>query len=371
MTLSIANLARLVPLQGVCYSPAPSDDTPAPPQKYFDTDFTNSCFPLIWGAGPEGSVTGRNDLATISGTGANLLHLYDWSVPPAPGASPGQYERSHTSFLQAADAAGLRVIVPVSNYFLGELASGDTATVKTQMTAMVTEVYDGGTTPMAAAGLWGIANEFDLAGNFSATTVAQAMALLVEIEADLGIPAENVLPICAPVSFAATGGLPPAISAMQDLKAAIDDNGELSSDFWSTRIVGALNSFNDGDFLASYIADTFPTYFPDTPFFFSEMGINLGAVPDEDAQATWVAAQLAKTVPSGQFLGRCVFQFLDQTAMKTGTEATFGMTKFDNTTPPPTGTIPADYVPGGGETYPVDALAQKPLFATVKEAYSG
>lgn len=371
MTFSIPNLDRLLPIKGVCYSPAPSDDAGQPPEKYFDTDFTNSCFELLWGAGPEGGVAGRNDLATLAAAGVNLLHLYDWSVPPAPGAAPGDHERSHLSFLAAAHAAGLRVIVPVSNYFLGELAKGDVATVTTQIAAMVAEIYDGTKTPVSGAGIWAIGNEFDLAGNLSAANVAQAMALLQEAEVTLGIAEADRLPVCAPVSFAAVGGQPPGFQAISDLKAAVLANASLGQAFWDTRMVAALNSFNDGGYLATYTTTTFPKSFPGLPFFLTEMGINLGAVPDEDAQAAYVADQLANTVPSGTFLGRCVFQFLNQTAMKSGSEATFGMTKYTEGSTPPTGTIPEGYVPGGGQSYPVDPLTHKPLFAVVAAAYGG
>jgi hypothetical protein len=372
MAFSVTNLDRLVPIQGVCYSPAPSDDTPAPPQRFFDTDFTNSAFPLLWGGATKDGVTGRDDLGTLAAAGVNFLHLYNWSVPPAPGSAPGQYQRNHLPFLSAAKAAGIRVMVPVSNYFMGEIANGNGDTVKADIQAMVAEVYDGHTTLPDSAAMWSISNEFDLATTFSADDVATAMLYLTEAETALGIPADDVLPVCAPVSFAAAGGLPPGIQAMQTLKAAVAANTGLPSDFWTRRMVGALNSFNSGDYLATYISTTFPEYFADLPFFLSEMGINTDPSRNEAQQAGFVADQLAHTGASGNFLGRCVFQFLNQTAMKTGTEATFGMTKFDNgTTPPPTGTIPAGYVPGGGETYNVDVLKKKPLFDKVSAAFTG
>jgi hypothetical protein len=56
--------------------------------------------------------------------------------------------------------------------------------------------------------------------------------------------------------------------------------------------------------------------------------------------------------------------------MKSGTEATFGMTKSSGRTIA-TGTIPFGYTPGGGETYPVDELMQKALYQSVKSVYSG
>src|ERR1041384_4608378 len=186
---AIPNLARLVPMQGVAYTPVPSDATPAPPQKYFDTDFTNSTFPLLWGA----DNGGRGDIAALGGIKVNFVHLYDWSVPPAPGSAPGQYQRDHLPFLPEGAAHGGNVFVPISNYFMEQIHQGNGATVKGQIQAMVTEVYNGGTTPVAGGGVWGIANEFDLAGGFTVNDVVQAMVYLVEAEQSMGIQAGDLL----------------------------------------------------------------------------------------------------------------------------------------------------------------------------------
>lgn len=361
---NIPNLSKLTPIKGVSYSPAPSDDAPSPPQKYFDTDFTNSTFPLIWGE----ANGGRGDVANLGGIGVNFLHLYNWSVPPALGSSPGSYQRDHLSFLKECGRANVNVFVPISNYFMEQINQGNGTTVKSQILAMVTEVYDGGTTPVAGAGMWGVANEYDLAGGFNVHDVVRAIAYLLQAEQSLNIPTANLLPVTSPVSFGA-GSLPPGIAAIQALQTAA--NTTLGPDFWNKRFVASTNPFNDGNFLSHYISTTFPQYFPDLPFFFAEMGINLnGQATTEQEQATYVHDQLNNTKMSGNFLGRCVFQFLNQTAMKVGTEATFGMTKYDGNNLITTGTIPSGYQPGGGETYPVNALTQKPLYQSVKSVYT-
>ena len=354
-------------IQGVAYSPVPSDDQPAPPTKYFDTDFTNDSFPMLWSAAGEG----RADVANLAGIGVNFLHLYDWSVPPAPGLPPGQYQRNHLPFLKECDKQKVRVFVPVSNYFLEQIHQGSEL-VQGQIKAMVTEVYDGQSTPRASAAIWGIGNEYDLASTFTVNDVVTAMTYLVAAETALGITAANALPVTAPVSFAA-GTLPPGIAAIQTLQTAVEANASLGPTFWNQRFVASTNPFNDGAFLKTYIDTTFPHYFADLPFFFAEMGfpIQSQGVTNEEQQAAFVLEQLNATKPRNAFLGRCVFQFLNQTAMKSGTEATFGMTKYAPAPPSPrTGTIPAGYVPGGGSTYNVDTLTQKPLYQSVKSAYS-
>jgi hypothetical protein len=91
------------PLQSMAYTPEPSDyaavcHNPAE-CKYFDSDFYNSDFKLLWGPG------GRDDLRTLGEIHANNLHLYDWSTC-----------RDHLPFLNHALANGLTVWVPFSNY---------------------------------------------------------------------------------------------------------------------------------------------------------------------------------------------------------------------------------------------------------------
>lgn len=365
---NITNLSKFIPIRGVSYSPAPSDDTPAPPPKYFDTDFTNSTFPLIWGQ----ANGGRGDINNLAGIGINFLHLYNWSVPPAPGTPLGEYQRNHLPFLEECAQHNVNVLVPISNYFMEQIHQGNNSQVKENILAMVTEIYNGSTTPVAGAGMWGIANEYDLAARFDVNDVVQAMVYLIEAEQSLNIPADKVLPITSPVSFA-VGDLPdaPGIAAIQKLQQAIEANSTLGKAFWSTRFVASTNPFNDGDFLHTYITETFPHYYPDLPFFFAEMGIEIksgGQASNPDQQATYVLDQLNKTRVSGNFLGHCIFQFLDQSAMKAGTEATFGMTKYAGSTLT-NGTIPSDYIPGGGQSYPVDELTLKPLYESVKSIY--
>ena len=365
---TIPNLKDILPILGVSYSPVPSDDTPSPPQKYFDTDFTNSSFPLIWGS----ENSGRGDIKNLAAIGVNFVHLYDWSVPPAPGNPPGDYQRNHLPFLKECATQAVKVFVPISNYFLEQIHQGQGDTVKGQILAMVTEVYDGKTSPLPGAGMWGIGNEFDLAaGKFDAADVATAIQYLLEAETTLNITAANTLPITSPVSFAVQNDLPPGIQAIQDLQAAIKANGSIPDAFWDGRFVASTNPNNDGDFIKNYIDVSFPKYYPNLPFFFSEMGINTGPgpAPTDADQAAFVGKQLAASQARGNFLGCCVFQFLDQTAMKTGSQATFGMTKYSGTQST-TGTIePSDYDPRGNGSYPVDVLTHKPLYDTVKSAY--
>ncbi|MDP5199815.1 hypothetical protein [Flavobacterium sp. DG2-3] len=362
----IANASALVPLRGSAYVPAPADDTPNPPPKYFDTDFTNSHFPLLWGKADGG----RGDVSNLANElKVNFLHLYDWSTPPAPDKQPGPYQRSHISFLDECAANNIKVFVPISNYFLSELHKGND--VIPFITAMVTEIYNAGTTPHKAAGMWGIGNEFDLAGGFTVIEVAKMIQILINIEKSLGIPASALLPITSPVSFAdPTNKNIPGIKAIRKLQAAFIALD--LEDVWDTRFIASTNPQNDGAYIKNYIDVTFPSYFPNLPFFFAEMGVPIksdSAVKTEDDQAAWVLSQIENSHPRNNFLGVCIFQFLDQTALKKGSEATFGMMK-QGEGYTKAGTITFGYTPGGGEPYFIDTLAKKPLYESVKKGFS-
>lgn len=368
MNYKIPNLKKLSPIKGLCYSPSPKDNHNPPPPKYFDSDWTNSTFPLIWGSENKG----RGDLANIAGIGVNFLHLYDWSVPPAPGAMPGPYQRSHLSFLKECARTGIHAFIPISNFFMEEIAQGKGSEVKGYMKAMVREVYAGGKKPVAGAGMWGFGNEFDLATTFGVEEVVKAMAFLVEIEKTMQIPHSNLLPVTSPVSFAATKRKPPGIAQVAELQRAILKHPALGQEFWEHRIVASLNSFNGGGFLSNYIRITFPKYFPELPFFFSELGISIssgGPARNEREQADFVLGQLRASRPCGNFLGACVFQFLNQTALKTGTEATFGANKYLADALHGSGKIPVSYIPGGGQSYPINVLQEKPMFNSIRTGY--
>jgi hypothetical protein len=82
-----------------------------------DSDFANSSFVGLWG---NDNGQGRNDLQTMQLGGYNSVRLYNWG-PTRGWVSVGDgtgYGTGHRSFLETAYNDGLKVIVPVSNYFL-------------------------------------------------------------------------------------------------------------------------------------------------------------------------------------------------------------------------------------------------------------
>lgn len=100
---------------GVSYSPTWPNWAPTANTQLFDSDFANDAFKGLWDVDATGQ--GRRDLTSIQqNAGFNLVRLYDWS--PTRGASTGN--SAHISFLDKAQQLGLRVMVPISDYFLGD-----------------------------------------------------------------------------------------------------------------------------------------------------------------------------------------------------------------------------------------------------------
>lgn len=85
-----------------------------------DSDMANDAFRGLWDVDPT-TGQGRRDLATIAAKentqtkGFNLIRLFDWE----PGRGwDGSKGLGHIAFLDKAQELGLKVIVPISNYFL-------------------------------------------------------------------------------------------------------------------------------------------------------------------------------------------------------------------------------------------------------------
>ncbi len=377
-------VAAITPIRGMCYSPTPSDYMdpgawsalhPLPDKefynnKYFDTDFTNSTFPGLWG----NSVTGaRGDLEKMANDlKVNFLHLYDWSAPtPPPNSSPGNNKRNHIPFLDKCQSLGIKVTIPISNYFLKLVQAGD-ASAKGDIQAMVNEAYQGGSTPHPAAAMWCMGNEIFVSG-IAPEFVATSVQYIIEKEESLGVAAADRLLITAPVTFGIEAG-GPSIGQIQRLEAAFKANAYLAErNVWEKRFIAAPQPQNSGSFLRTYIDTTFSTNFPDVPFFFGEVAANINDGGGTEAgQATWVAGQIKDaTTPTGNFIGMCVFQWKNRQTLA-GPEKLFGINKFGDPPNPNNvfGTI-SDYYPFGlDKKYPIDPLVEKPSYESVRKQWA-
>lgn len=389
----------LMPIQGAAYQPTPSNYEPCGSCAFYDTDFYNSDFSALWST----ANGGRGDLATLAADGVNLLHLYDWNP-----------SRNHLPFLNEANADGIKVAVPVSDYFV----AGD-ANEAADIASILGQVYvdangNASTTPHPGVGMITIANEYDLNG-ITPGQIAQAAADVVAAEQALG--ATTLLPIAVPVSFGIDPTLGsstvPAVNATQAVLTAYAAQPGLPANFVSTRVIAATNPQNAGSYLTSglpggesYYA-AFSAAIPNVPLWFSELGTGevaaCQAAGDTTACATattlqqsWNAGQWAAAPPGagGILLGSAQFEFQDE-PWKTGgwtpSNATAPTAPFAAFTPPawtfPGPSSPANdstfgmYTISGGETptsatttsgqtYLVDTLAAKPALSAMQSAFS-
>ena len=429
------SLTALRPIKGISYQPSPSDDCQLQIQynktepclslkgfnpTYFDTDFYNSDFALLWGPGPSG--TGRNDLKTLKAQGINFLHIYNWN--------PG---RDHTSFLDAVAANDMKLMVPISNYtaclIVGGcqgVGAGSYQNAYNNVKAIFNQVYaNGSTTPHKAIGAWGIFNEYDY-NNIDPANVAFVIQAILGLETAAGIPVANRLPIMVPISNAvnanskyswfqtaqalyqaipgANPSIPPGVIAniavsftLQNAQTNNTVNyggvtvGPMPANFWTTRYIATVNPFTEGPTINAYVTNKsqFQSAFPGAavagggqtwsatwnslpPLFLSEMGINIGgsgngAAPTPQTQATWLLRQLQCTnpwaedptsTPNGYFLGTNVFEWEYE-----GDNGEWGMFVF----PTP---LQFTTAPTGGGTYRIDTLIAQPAWASVKTGFA-
>jgi hypothetical protein len=360
------------PLLGMAYSPEPSDygdpanTCPFPNScKYFDDDFFNADFPLLWGS------SGRDDQKTIQDSlNMNFLHLYNFGVC-----------RNHIPFLDYAQSLGISVMIPISNYFV---KSGTDPNRTADIQALLNEIYEGGKTPHPAAALWDIGNEYDISG-VSAADVASVVKIIVNYENTLGITDANKLLFTSPISFG-TFGRPnaPGIVKLQELQTAFSAAG--LEDIWYSRFVASINPFNDGPFMANFLKVTYPDNMSSggttLPLFFSEFGqsaVNAGQLLGGDcstqalqdaAQAKYETTQITDVLPfakisNGYFYGFAIFQWQNE-FFKGGAEAQWGVVE-QSGAPTANGTISGGEcgIPSNTFTYPVDPLVQKPNFSVI------
>jgi hypothetical protein len=116
--------------RGVDYAPTWQGWTAAPNTQFQDSDFANDAFASLWSSKyfaatqpslsvpvDNGAANYRDDLGTIAKAGFNLVRLYDWGMARGTSAS-SDVGLDHINFLNYAQSLGVKVVVPVSNYFL-------------------------------------------------------------------------------------------------------------------------------------------------------------------------------------------------------------------------------------------------------------
>jgi hypothetical protein len=119
-------------MRGVDYSPTwPGWLQGNPNSQTFDSDFANDAVQSLWSDKFKGATGGdksvphdnspnyRNDLGHISSHRFKLVRLYNWNMARGASSTAGPAP-GHLNFLTYAENLGLKVVVPVSDYFLND-----------------------------------------------------------------------------------------------------------------------------------------------------------------------------------------------------------------------------------------------------------
>jgi len=320
------------PVKGMCYVPAPSDYTTsctaAPKQTYYDSDFYNADFQQLWGT--SGSPA-RGDLQAIAGLGANLLHLYDWNRPQ---------ERNHLPFLAEANARGLKVAVPISNYYVQQQNQGWIDDIVGEITA---------SSPPAVV-MWAIGNEIDTGDPTAAAQVAQIAQWIAA--------RDTTRLITVPLKL-------PFEGKMQVLKQAFDAKG--LTNLWNSNFIASINVYDDAPALQAHV-ESFHAAYPTVPLLVSEINRPLSMVGNDPAtQAAQLLAQLQKSnalagdASHPYFFGSYVFQWMEKPWACPDDEKHFGINAFSGALG--TGSTTS------GQSFPVDGLAPNAMRTSVQQAF--
>lgn len=273
---------------------------------YNDSDFYNADFPVLWG--PAGG-RGRDDLGRFrKELNVNYIRPYDWQSNAA--------FRNHAPFLAYAAQLGMRVSIPISNYTL-KIMCNQVPTDrdwKGKIAGVFNQVYGAkGTMADRAAGALEIFNEYDNFFCRNAKFVVDVAAEWKRLEDLRSLPDSQRLPIIVSVTFSLKNGLPGG--AILDVFKEMSARPQLGAGFWRARMIHAVNTFNDGPFMRTWVTTNLPQWYrrnsvpADTPVVFTEYGTS-SAVIGESRQATRVAAQFSSMwtpAKPANFLGAMAF----------------------------------------------------------------
>lgn len=351
----------LYPVKGMCYSPTPSDYKEGA-FVYEDSDFAKNDFKALWGTDAEG--IGRNDLKVLSEElQINLIRLYDWNPTG-----------KHLDFLNTANELGMKVIVPISNYFIGRIRNNE-PDASSLISKIVSEVIVNGKIHPAVA-MFAIGNEFDIPYSdpntgfggldVGSTHIAKAAEYVINAQLQAGIALQDIAYVSVPVSYGTLQDPEnrPAIKALSAVRSAFAKNSFLHSrDIYRTKYIANVNVFNPGSDLTIFLQETFKNTFPEDYIIFTELGKPVLApdVTTEAEQAAWVKDQALAAVNSSnsKALGSTIFSYINKN-WKGNPEDTYGLNKIALSSPP-------IYATSSRGEYPVDTLTKKALFSAIQK----
>jgi hypothetical protein len=319
-----------IPLtKGICY------------QFYNNKDPNTSLFPDMI-CNPNWNATRANDLSIIKTAGVLCLRTYEFG-----------WDQSHDMYFGALESSGLQTNVPISNYNITNVKSGDFST--TYFNYLGKEFTSGKQYRKCIHSIM-VANEPELMGKPDwATTCVQYMQAILDAENKFGIQGSLPL-ITVPVSFTtrdpSTGKTGIAGKVILDELEAEMKNQGLDVKLGS-RYIGSINTTNP----PSDIKTMFDAAYQ-KPFMLTEYSPGSDKMTSDNITSYLTDIQTVSNV-------RAIFsfQYFDPTN-KTGAERNFAMTCFES-----------QYeIPGpctGNTCPPSDAKIGNKFISAVSTAFKG
>lgn len=364
------------PIYAAGYNPTWPNWFPKAGTQLEDSDFATAAFQGLWGT-VRGK--GRNDLQTIKDSGFNTVRLYNWGPSregrTATGQPDGKFD-AHLPFLNTAQALGLKVIVPVSNYFLSNdkyawNGQNPNATfsfnsaprsIQIALDQFIASVTMNGRLDPAVSSI-AVGNELDLGINNdpgATAKLARADWWVVNLEQALVKAFPGQIPqhfLTIPVSNGDQGNVPPSVNpnpvSWFQIFASGAQQGEhmpvgtvttpqFPSKTFTTNVAGlaqypwfnsmffnSVNIFQTGTQLQNTLtqystgeptgptwSDKWPGYQPTVPLLITELGTTrFNTTGAAQAQAVLGQAQIVENqlqAPTNNVMGDTIFEFNDE-----------------------------------------------------------
>lgn len=312
--------------RGVAYSPIPSVFNANPTGAFFDSDMTAANFQSLWGS-KDGC--GRDDLETMAALGINLVRLYDYNYQR--GTSRWQSAGSgHIAFLDKAQALGIKVIIPVSNYnFIRQDGNNRPwERIEATVTEIVNSVKKNGVIHPAVHS-FSVGNELDLDkyGMTAATLIPDAVRVA------------QLLHQRAPDHYITV-----PLSNANEKKFYQQLRQQLPPELYQSRFYNSVQTFKrkDGDDLLNNILRAYDGLDLGVPLLITEIGTSALTVPSVEAKIAAVIGQASAVRqymdanPQSHVKGFAIFEWQNAHWKRNGTsadnsETTFGIQSYSGT----------------------------------------
>jgi hypothetical protein len=363
-----------MPLQkGICYEPFPSPYDPSTANKtclFFGSDIASAPLSPLFGAdyrSSKGSICSggqfpapthcREDIATLREMGVEAIRLYDWDP-----------RNNHSYFFHLCGNTKIKVLVPVSNYFLnpGEGFPSRAKLIPELIRSFANEAktdYD----PAIAGVIFG--NELAGYGPEQCIEFTQDWVAIQAAQ----FPGFRPIKIGHPVQFAMFDGRPPCFGFWDKLIPPLKQNPDIAA-----RLFLAPQTYNEANYLfdndgsgVGWVDHAWNTYA--LPIWFTEIGKDR-TKPDH---VSVVKGQLQGALKySGQhpdrLIGACYFQFADKVWKMGESEGSFGAFTHSSEILCTIKYGPEDFThweADPNDTLNVDVLAKTDLYEAVVSVY--